>query len=82
MCGAERGRALRDKVTHQIAFPIAYAELRLASEKESPVVRLSKTTTKPLDEFLDAVRDGVVANFLKLENELKSLHDSGTTPAI
>jgi hypothetical protein len=74
LCGTERGRALRDKVAHQTGFPIDYEELTLVSEKENAVVRLSRTVTRRLDEFLDSVRDGVVGNFI-FEDEVMKLQD-------
>jgi hypothetical protein len=75
LCGTERGRALRDKVAHQTGFPIDYEELTLDSEKENAVVRLSETVTRPLDEFLDSVRNGVVGNFIKFEDEVMKRQD-------
>ena len=63
-------------MTHQIAFPIGFQELRLESEREYPMVRLSKTVTMPLGEFLDVVRDGVIAVFLRFEDEVKRLQDA------
>jgi hypothetical protein len=73
LCGDERGRALRDKVAHQTGFPIHYQELFVESEKEYAVVRLAKDVTLPLDKFLDTVRDGVVENFLRFEDEVERL---------
>jgi hypothetical protein len=69
LCGEERGRSLRDKIAHQTGFPIDYQEFSLLSEKAHAVVRLSRDTTLPLLDFLEAVRDGVIENFIRFETE-------------
>jgi len=51
LCGAERGRALRDKIAHQIEFPIDYEELHPPSENESSIVRLERDKYPPLPDF-------------------------------
>ena len=38
----EKGRSLRDKIVHQVGFPIEYMELSPNSEKESAVVVLDR----------------------------------------
>jgi hypothetical protein len=62
-------RSLRDKLAHQIEFPIHYVELDERSEKERPIVRLSKTVAIPLEEFIEEVRTGIIAGFTRLEDE-------------
>jgi|SRR5580700_3235794 hypothetical protein len=75
LCGDERGRALRDKIAHQTGFPIHYEELFVDSERDYAVVRVSDDTTFPLKNFLDAVRDGVIDNFIRFEKEAMRLYD-------
>jgi hypothetical protein len=55
LCGAERGRALRDKIAHQIEFPIEYAELHPPSEKESAVVGLGEVNIFRCRSFCDVL---------------------------
>jgi hypothetical protein len=74
LCGEERGRALRDKIAHQTGFPIHYEELFVESEKEYAVIRLSKDTKLPVKKFLDTVRDGVIENFIRFEEEIVRLY--------
>lgn len=69
LCGEERGRSLRDKIAHQTGFPIDYQEFSINSEREHAVVRLSRNNTLPLKDFLNAVRDGVIDNFIQFETE-------------
>jgi hypothetical protein len=64
--GSERGRSLRDKISHQTEFPLQYAELYPPLEKEYAVVRLSGVLT-PLPDFINMVRNGVIEGFRKME---------------
>jgi len=64
---AGKGRSLRDKLAHQMEFPIDYMELRANSEKEYPVVRMHDHYL-PLDDFITLLRDGVISGFLAFEN--------------
>jgi|SRR5271166_1584301 len=66
LCGAERGWALRDKIAHQIEFPIEYKELHPPSEKES-IVRLGGDKYLPLPEFLRRVTRGPLNMFCQFE---------------
>ena len=74
--GTERGRSLRDQISHQTEFPIDYRELNLPSEKECPVVVFAKHEI-PLEKFLLEFRTGVVGGFCRFEqqcvNHLKEL---------
>jgi hypothetical protein len=63
----QKGRSLRDKLTHQIGFPIDYMELRPWSEKESAVVMIGKDKYLPLPQFIETLRGGVVNGFMLLE---------------
>jgi hypothetical protein len=63
----QKGRSLRDKLVHQIGFPIEYMELRPPSEKESAVVFLGKDKYLPLPQFVNTLREGVINGFLLLE---------------
>jgi hypothetical protein len=65
--GSERGRSLRDRISHQTEFPIAYEELNPHSEKEYAVVWIDRSTTIPLPDFIDALRNGVLDGFATLE---------------
>lgn len=67
LCGTEKGRSLRDKIVHQTEFPIDYTELNPPSEKERAIVRINRSEFLPLQEFINIVRNGVVANYLKFE---------------
>jgi hypothetical protein len=62
-------RGLRDKLAHQMEFPIAYAEFREGSEKERAFVFVTNNTSVPLETFVDDLRTGVVSGFLRLEDE-------------
>jgi len=64
----QKGRSLRDKLVHQIGFPIEYMELNPPSEKESAVVMISKDRFVALPEFIDALRIGVTEGFMLLEH--------------
>ena len=67
LCGAERGRALRDKIAHQIEFPIGYEELDWPSEKESAIVILGQDKYLPLPDFLHRVTRGPLNMFCEFE---------------
>jgi hypothetical protein len=67
--GSERGRSLRDRISHQTEFPLDYVELRPPSEKEYAVVWVDRDTNVPLPDFISSVRDGVIDGFTRLENE-------------
>jgi hypothetical protein len=66
----EKGRSLRDKIVHQIGFPIEYMELNPNSEKESAVVMIDRKNFSylPLPEFVNTLREGVVEGFFLLES--------------
>jgi hypothetical protein len=64
----EKGRSLRDKLVHQIGFPISYTELNPHSDKRSPVVLLGDGNWLPLPAFIERLRTGVVQAFLALES--------------
>ncbi len=66
LCGCERGRSLRDKITHQTEFPLEYVELNPRSEKRYAVVLLGESRI-PLPAFVDQVRNGVATGFEVLE---------------
>lgn len=68
LAGTSRGRSLRDKLAHQIEFPIDYVELRPRSEKRYAIVYLDGGVEIPLAEFIESVRRGVVEGYLKLED--------------
>ena len=57
----------------RLGFPIHYQELFVELEKEYAVVRLSKDVKLPLAKFLENVRDGVIANFVRFEDEVVRL---------
>jgi hypothetical protein len=63
----EKGRSLRDKLAHQMGFPLAYAELNPISERESAVVIVSDNYQPPLPEFIERLRTGVVSCYLDFE---------------
>ena len=63
----QRGRSLRDKLVHQMGFPIAYDELSPGSEKESAVVVLGGSYRLPLPHFIDRLRLGTVECYLAFE---------------
>lgn len=68
LCGAERGRSLRDKIAHQTEFPLDYIELNPNSEKEYPVVHFGATRLPiPLPEFIGELRNGVINGFMRIE---------------
>ena len=64
----QRGRSLRDKLAHQIEFPLAYEELDSSSEKESAVVVLGRHYRIPLQQFIDKLRVGTVECYLVIES--------------
>jgi hypothetical protein len=64
----QRGRSLRDKLAHQIEFPIAYEEIDSSSEKESAVVLLGDRYRIPLQQFIDKLRVGTVECYLAFES--------------
>ena len=66
--GHEKGRSLRDKIAHQIEFPIEYMELNPPSEKESAIVVISKTSWMELYDFINNLRVGVIEGFTVLES--------------
>jgi len=68
IAGTTRGRSLRDKLAHQIEFPIDYVELRPTSEKRYAIVYLDGGIEIPLRDFVERVRRGVVEGYLKLED--------------
>jgi hypothetical protein len=68
LCGSQRGRSLRDKISHQTAFPIEYLELS-DSEKESAVVILGESFM-PLPNFVQTIRDLLVHTLLALEADI------------
>ncbi|MDB4884274.1 MAG: hypothetical protein JWL95_3040 [Gemmatimonadetes bacterium] len=61
-------RGLRDKLAHQIEFPIEYVPVSEHSDRERPLVILSKDVALPLEEFVEMVRAGMIAGFLRLED--------------
>ena len=63
----QKGRSLRDKLVHQIGFPIKYVEFRPTSEKEYAVVYLGNNVCVPLSEFVNTLREGVISGFIILE---------------
>ncbi len=63
----QKGRSLRDKLAHQIGFPIGYEELHSTSEKESAVVYFGQKEFLPLPQFVDTLREGVISGFILLE---------------
>jgi hypothetical protein len=65
--GSNRGRALRDLISHQIEFPIEYADYKSNTDKEYPIVLLPNKNWMPLDEFIRQLRFGVIDGFLKIE---------------
>lgn len=70
--GSERGRSLRDRISHQTEFPLDYIELRPDSEKEFAVVRVNSCEPVPLPHFISSVRDGVIDGFNRFESECVS----------
>ena len=77
--GSTRGRALRDQISHQIEFPIEYAEYKTNIEKEYPIVLLSKDNWIPLDEFIRHLRFGVIEGFRKIEQSCCPIEKDKTT---
>jgi hypothetical protein len=71
-------RGLRDKLAHQMEFPIDYREFRAGSEKERPFVFVTDDTTVPLEKFVDDLRTGVVSGFLRLEDECLEANPGAT----
>jgi hypothetical protein len=71
---AERGRALRDKIAHQMEFPINYAELHPPSEKESAIVILGADKYLPLPEFLRRGTRGPLNMFCQFEQIIIGAH--------
>jgi hypothetical protein len=71
-------RGLRDKLAHQMEFPIQYREVWHGSEKERPVVFVTDEVTVRLETFVDDLRVGVVSGFLKLEDECLASVDAAT----
>lgn len=63
-----KGRSLRDKLAHQIEFPIDYLELNPPSEKESAIVWIDSDQYLPLQEFVDELRIGTINGFLNFES--------------
>jgi len=68
LCGKERGRALRDKISHQTEFPLFYAEIHQGSEKEYAMVAIDGAPSVRLPDFVATVRVGVVDGFRQFEN--------------
>jgi hypothetical protein len=64
----EKGRSLRDRLAHQISFPLRYQEISLTTEKRSAVVAIGGNAPIPLDDLIERLRAGVVRAFLALEN--------------
>ena len=69
LTSANGHRGLRDKLAHQMEFPIDYMELDPPSEKERAVVWVTRDLPVPLVSFVDGLRGGVVQGFMKLEEE-------------
>lgn len=65
--GTQRGRSLRDKISHQMEFPLEYKELHPPSQKEYAVVSLDDGALIPLPEFVRVLRHGVLEGFSELE---------------
>lgn len=65
--GSERGRSLRDKVSHQIEFPIEYVELHANSEKETAIVYIDGNNYQTIDDFVRNLVLGVIGGFMVLE---------------
>ncbi len=61
-----KGRSLRDKITHQMDFPIDYEELHSPSEKETAIVWVNKNNYLPLETFVPNLTCGVIECFLTL----------------
>jgi hypothetical protein len=72
LSGLERGHSLRDKISHQTEFPLQYAELSAASEKEYAIVVLDDETAVALPQFIDSVRSGTLEGFRQLEDACMS----------
>ena len=62
-----KGRSLRDKITHQMDFPIDYQELHPPSEKETAIVWINRDNYLPLSDFVPILTHGVIDCFLMLE---------------
>ena len=70
LSGSERGRSLRDRISHQTEFPLDYEELHPPSEKQYAVVWVEHSIpVVPLPDFLSSVRNGVIEGFTRLESE-------------
>ena len=63
----EKGRSLRDKLAHQMGFPIDYDELNTGSAKESAVVVLDGDSRIPLPDFIERLRVGTIGDYLGFE---------------
>jgi len=63
-------RSLRDKIAHQMGFPIEYMELNPNSEKESAVIILDRKEDHflPLPLFINSLREGVIEGFSIFES--------------
>lgn len=73
LCGASRGRALRDIIVHQTNLNLAYAEYKVDSEKEKLFVIASDVAQIEFDLFLEIVCDGVEEMLGKLCSEAGKL---------
>ncbi len=62
-----KGRSLRDKIAHQMEFPIDYIELNPKSEKRSAIVWIDRDSYLPLNDFINELRIGAINGFLDLE---------------
>ena len=62
-----KGRSLRDKITHQMDFPIDYEELHPPSEKDTAIVWINRNNYLPLSDFVQILMHGVINCFLMLE---------------
>lgn len=67
LCGAEKGRALRDIVVHQTTLNIEYLETKPNSEKESCHIIVNKTAI-PFEIFIDMICRGVMDIIFFLED--------------
>jgi hypothetical protein len=63
-----RGRSLRDKIAHQMDFPIDYIELDPLSERRRAIVWVDQDRYLPLLEFVQNLKFGVIECFLLMEN--------------
>lgn len=66
LVGYERGRSLRDKLVHQMEFPLDARELHSPSERETLVVRLGEGSLTP-SKFFDELLQGICSVFVDCE---------------